>query len=280
MTAARGLLDRLGGRRRLTRAGLLEMLAGLGTEKQITAGEKAMIEGVLEVSQREVHEVMVERSSMVVLSLDDSRERMLSTIIDSGHSRFPVIGENRDEVVGILLAKDLLRAMTETPGDRLEITPLLRPATLIPETKRLDALLDEFRRGRNHLAVVVDEYGGTAGLLTIEDVLEQIVGEIGDEHDLEQAPELVRQEDGSYLVSAKMRIEEFDEQIGSELDTGEFDTVGGLVIHRLGRLPKRGEQVQAGDWLFEVLLADRRRIKRLMVSRTPALREAPGREFG
>ena len=274
MTAARGLLDRLAGRKRLTRAGLLELLAELGSEKQITAGEKAMIEGVLEVSQLEVHEVMVQRSSMVVLNLDDSRERMLSTIIDSGHSRFPVIGENRDEVVGILLAKDLLRAMTESPDDRLEIAPLLRPATLIPETKRLDALLDEFRRGRNHLAVVVDEYGGTAGLLTIEDVLEQIVGEIGDEHDLEQAPELVRQEDGSYLVSAKMRIEEFDEQIGSELDTGEFDTVGGLVIHRLGRLPKRGEQVQAGDWMFEVILADRRRIKRLKVDRAPVLHEA------
>ena len=270
MSATRGLLDRLGGRRRLTRASLLEMLAGLRGERQITAGEKAMIEGVLEVSRREVHEVMVQRSSMVVLGLDDSREQMLATIIDSGHSRFPVIGENRDEVAGILLAKDLLRAMTESPGGRLEIRPLLRPVTLIPETKRLDALLDEFRRGRNHLAVVVDEYGGTAGLLTIEDVLEQIVGEIGDEHDLEQAPELVRQEDGSYLVGAKMRIEEFDQQIGSKLDTGEFDTVGGLVIHRLGRLPRRGEQVRAGDWLFEVMLADHRRIMRLKVSRQPA----------
>ena len=269
MSGARGLLDRLGGRRRLTRTGLLELLADLGSEKEITAGEKAMIEGVLEVSQREVHEVMVQRSSMVVLRLDESREQLLATIISSGHSRFPVIGENRDEVVGILLAKDLLRTLTESPGDTLEIRPLLRPVTLIPETKRLDALLDEFRRGRNHLAVVVDEYGGTAGLLTIEDVLEQIVGEIGDEHDQEQAPELVRQEDGTYLVSAKMRIEEFDEQIGSELDTGEFDTVGGLVIHRLGRLPKRGEQVRAGDWLFEVMLADRRRIKRLKVSGVP-----------
>ncbi len=225
-----------------------------------------MIEGVLEVSRREVHEVMVQRSSMVVLRLEDSRERMLETIIRSGHSRFPVIGENRDEVAGILLAKDVLRAMTESTGDHWQIEPLLRPVTLIPETKRLDALLDEFRRGRNHLAVVVDEYGGTAGLLTIEDVLEQIVGEIGDEHDLQQAPELVRQEDGSYLVSAKMRIEDFDEQVGTKLDTGEFDTVGGLVIHRLGRLPRKGEHIEAGGWRMEVIAADRRRVKRLKVS--------------
>ena len=267
MNATRGFLDRLGVRKRLTREGLLELLGELVGERTISPGEKTMIQRVLEVSRREVHEVMVQRSSMVVLRLDDSREAMLSTIIESGHSRFPVIGDNRDEVVGILLAKDLLRALTESPSDPVEIRPLLRPVTLIPETKRLDALLDEFRRGRNHLAVVVDEYGGTAGLLTIEDVLEQIVGDIGDEHDQEQAPELVRQEDGSYLVSAKMRIEEFDEEIGSAMDTGEFDTVGGLVIHRLGRLPRAGERLQVADWVFEVTAADRRRVKRLKVRR-------------
>lgn len=268
MSGAREFLGRLAGRGRLTRDGLLGMLAELAGVKEITPGEKAMIEGVLEVSRREVHEVMVQRSSMVVLRLEDSREKLLSTIISSGHSRFPVIGENRDEVVGSLLAKDVLRALTDSPEGTLEIKPLLRPVTLIPETKRLDALLDEFLRGRNHLAVVVDEYGGTAGLLTIEDVLEQIVGEIGDEHDPEQAPELVRQDDGRILVSAKMRIEEFDEEIGSELDTGEFDTVGGLVIHRLGRLPRLGDSVEAGGWRFEVVSADRRRVKRLHVSRT------------
>ena len=266
MSGAREFLGRLAGRGRLTRDGLLGLLADLAGVKEITPGEKAMIEGVLEVSRREVHEVMVQRSSMVVLRLDDSREKLLSTIISSGHSRFPVIGENRDEVVGSLLAKDVLRALTDSPEDTLEIKPLLRPVTLIPDTKRLDALLDEVLRGRNHLAVVVDEYGGTAGLLTIEDVLEQIVGEIGDEHDPEQAPELVRQDDGRILVSAKMRIEEFDEEIGSELDTGEFDTVGGLVIHRLGRLPRRGDSVEAGGWRFEVISADRRRVKRLRVS--------------
>lgn len=267
MSGVREFLARLAGRGRLTRDGLLERLAELAGVKEITPGEKAMIEGVLEVSRREVHEVMVQRSSMVVLRLDDSREKLLSTIISSGHSRFPVIGENRDEVIGSLLAKDVLRALTDSPEDKLEIKPLLRPVTLIPETKRLDALLDEFLRGRNHLAVVVDEYGGTAGLLTIEDVLEQIVGEIGDEHDPQQAPELVRQDDGNILVSAKMRIEEFDEEIGSALDTGEFDTVGGLVIHRLGRLPRRGDSVEAGGWRFEVISADRRRVKRLRVSR-------------
>ena len=267
MSGLPGFLGRLAGRQRPSRERLLELLAELGSGKEITPGEKAMIEGVLEVSQREVHEVMVQRSSMVVLRIDDSREQLLATIIGSGHSRFPVIGENRDEVVGILLAKDVLPALTESREQSLEIKSLLRPVTLIPETKRLDDVLDEFRRGRNHLAVVVDEYGGTAGLLTIEDVLEQIVGEIGDEHDLEQAPELVRQDDGSLLVSAKMRIEDFDEEIDSELDTGEFDTVGGLVIHRLGRLPKRGDSVEAGGWRFEVISADRRRVKRLRVSR-------------
>ena len=268
MSAPKGLLGRLAGRRLLTRERLLELLAELGSGKVITPGEKAMIEGVLEVASREVHEVMVQRSSMVILRIDDSREDLLSTIIRSGHSRFPVIGENRDEVVGILLAKDLLPALTGSPEDKLEIQPLLRPVTLIPETKRLDGVLEEFRRGSHHLAIVVDEYGGTAGLLTIEDVLEQIVGEIGDEHDPEQAPELLRQDDGSLLVSAKMRIEDFDEEIGSSLDTGEFDTVGGLVIHGLGRLPKRGDSVNAGEWRFEVISADRRRVKRLLVSRS------------
>ncbi|WP_446830794.1 HlyC/CorC family transporter [Candidatus Foliamicus sp.] len=267
MSGARSLLGRLRGRGRPTRAGIPALLGELRDEGEINAGEKTMIEGVLEVSRREVHEVMVQRSSMVVLRLDDSREQMLSTIIDSGHSRFPVIGDDPDQVVGIILAKDLLRAMTEAPGSRLEIKPLLRPATLIPESKRLDAVLDEFRRGRNHLAVVVDEYGGTAGLLTIEDVLEQIVGEIGDEHDPEQAPELVSQEDGSYRVSAQMRIGDFDEQVGTQLDTGDFDTVGGLVMHRLGRLPRVGERVDAGGWRIEVVAADRRRVKRLKVSR-------------
>ena len=192
-------------------------------------------------------------------------------IIESGHSRFPVIGEDRDEVLGILLAKDLLRYFGSDDDDEVPLRKILRPVAVIPESKRLNALLKEFRASHNHMAIVVDEYGGVAGLLTIEDVLEEIVGEIDDEHDLEEAafirPEGDRNGKPCFSVRALTRIEDFNEFFECELEDEEYDTIGGLVMHELGRLPRRGESVDFGGFTFSVVKADRRRIDSLQVQR-------------
>jgi magnesium and cobalt transporter len=197
---------------------------------------------------------------MVVLEHDAPMAELLRTIVDRGHSRFPVIGEDRDEVLGILLAKDVLRFFVESPGQQLDIEQTLRPVTFIPESKRLDALLQEFRISRNHIAIVVDEYGGTAGLLTIEDVLEQIVGDIDDEHDPEEAEPIQERDGDRYQVLALTRIEDFNEYFGVQMDDLAFDTVGGLVMHEFGRLPRRGESIAIGGIRFEIIQADQRRI--------------------
>lgn len=233
--------------------------------------EHNMIEGVLEVSETQVRDVMIPRSHMVVLEPDQSLDELLGIIIESGHSRFPVIGEDRDEVLGILLAKDLLRYYQEQSAETFDIHNFIRPASVIPESKRLNALLKEFRTSRNHMAIVADEYGGVAGLLTIEDVLEEIVGDIDDEHDIEELEFI--QSDGerdgevSYTVLALTRIEDFNEYFDCELSDEEFDTIGGLVLHELGRLPRRGEQLEYGGFRFRVSKADRRRIDSLQVQR-------------
>ena len=230
-----------------------------------------MLSGVLEVSETQVREVMVPRSQMVVIDIEDEFDDMLKLIVESGHSRFPVIGEDRDEVLGILLAKDLLRYFGSDEAKELTIRKLLRPASVIPESKRLNALLKEFRASHNHMAIVVDEYGGVAGLLTIEDVLEEIVGEIDDEHDQEEA-EYIRPDgdhDGrpSFAVRALTRIEDFNEYFECELEDEEYDTIGGLVLHELGRLPRRGEKIGFGGFEFAVVKADDRRIDALRVQR-------------
>ncbi len=235
--------------------------------------EQAMLKGVLEVAETQVREVMVPRSQMVVIERNQSVDEMLRTIVESGHSRFPVIGEERDEVLGILLAKDLLRHFGRKEPGPLNIEEYLRPAAVIPESKRLNALLKEFRDSHNHMAIVVDEYGGVSGLLTIEDVLEEIVGEIDDEHDPEEA-EFIQpgpERDGrpSWLVRALTRIEDFNEYFGSNLPDDDYDTVGGLVMHELGRLPRRGETLSFGGFEFRVTKADRRRIDTLQVQRQP-----------
>jgi len=219
-----------------------------------------MLEGVLDVAEMQVRDIMIPRSQMVVLERDDEPAELLETIIDSGHSRFPVIGEDRDEVVGILLAKDLLRFFAESSGGRFNIREVLRPAVFIPESKRLNVLLREFRVSHNHMAIVVDEYGGVSGLLTIEDVLEQIVGDIGDEHDPDEISYFQRESEGVYTVRALARIEDFNEEFGTGLSDEEYDTVGGLVISELGRLPRRGEAVDLDGIRFTVLKADRRRV--------------------
>jgi magnesium and cobalt transporter len=247
---------------------ILSFLAECRNRGLLHADELAMLQGVLEVSEAHVREIMIPRSRMVVLRQDESVEDLLKTIVESGHSRFPVIGADRDEVVGILLAKDVLRHFRES-GEKLSLDDLLRPAVFIPESKRLNTLLKEFREGHQHMAVVVDEYGGVSGLATIEDVLEQIVGEIDDEHDPEDVDPIQEVESGRYNVLAQTRIDTFNEYFGCAFEDEEYDTVGGLILHEIGRLPRRGERLDVGGFSFKVTRGDRRRIHALEVTRLP-----------
>ncbi len=228
--------------------------------------ELGMLQGVLGVSESQVRDVMIPRSRMVVLRQDDSADALLGTIVDSGHSRFPVIGADRDEVVGILLAKDVLRHYRDSDAE-FTIDDLLRPAVFIPESKRLSTLLKDFREGHQHMAVVVDEYGGVSGLATIEDVLEQIVGEIDDEHDPEDVDPIQSLDNDRYSVLAQTRIDTFNEYFDTALDDEDYDTVGGLILHELGRLPRRGERLDFDGFSFKVTRGDRRRIHAVEVAR-------------
>ena len=244
------------------------------SEADIDAEEKSMLAGVLEVSETQVRDVMIPRSQMVVIDIDEDFDEIIRVIVESGHSRFPVTGEDRDEVLGILLAKDLLRYFGSDEAKDVPIRKLLRRAVVIPESKRLNALLKEFRDSHNHMAIVVDEYGGIAGLLTIEDVLEEIVGDIDDEHDPEEEDDIRPDGDRDgrpcFAVRALTRVEDFNEFFECELSDEEYDTVGGLVMHELGRLPRRGEKVEFGGFEFSVTKADKRRIDALLVQRHPA----------
>jgi magnesium and cobalt transporter len=247
---------------------LADVLADARDRGLIEADVLAMMEGVLQVSGMQVRDVMVPRSQMVVIQRDEPPERILPIVIESGHSRFPVVGENRDEIAGILLAKDLLRYFAQGGEGQFDIRECLRPAVLIPESKRLNVLLKEFRVSHNHMAIVVDEYGGVSGLLTIEDVLEEIVGEIGDEYDVDEGEGIRKEAERTFTVPALTRIEEFNRTFGTRFADEEFDTIGGLVLHELGCLPRRGESMEIGGLELEVLRADRRRIETLRV-RTP-----------
>jgi magnesium and cobalt transporter len=220
----------------------------------------AMIEGALAVSEMQVRDAMIPRSHMVVIPLDMSLEEFLPLVLESGHSRFPVIGEDRDEVEGILLAKDLLRHYAENSGP-LDLKSLVRPAVVIPESKRLNMLLRDFRASRNHMAIVVDEYGGVSGLITIEDVLEEIVGEIDDEHDEEEEAPIKPLGGSRYQINALSEIEEFNETFGCEFSDAAYDTVGGLLLAEFGRVPEHGEKVTLAErFEFTVTSADNRRI--------------------
>jgi magnesium and cobalt transporter len=250
-----------------TRAGLLEILGDERWDDALEADELTMLRSVLEVADSQVRDVMIPRSHMIVLERDAPKDEVLATITKSGHSRFPVIGEDRDEVVGILLAKDVLSYFITTPDEPFDFERFLRPVTFIPESKRLQPLLKEFRASRNHMAIVVDEYGGTSGLLTIEDVLEEIVGEIDDEHDPLEVEPIQKKDESCFTVRALTRIEEFNAYFDVDLPDEDYDTVGGLVIHELGRMPRRGESVTYGGFSIEVLQADRRRVHTLEVRR-------------
>ncbi|CAK0773161.1 CorC-HlyC family protein YbeX [Gammaproteobacteria bacterium] len=233
-----------------------------------------MIEGVLHVSEDRVRDIMIPRSHMVVIERDASLEEILPLVVESAHSRFPVIGDSRDEVIGILLAKDLLSHLMPNGETPFNVRDILRSVAFIPESKRLSMLLKEFRASHNHMAIVVDEYGGVAGLVTIEDVLEQIVGDIGDEYDGEEDSYIVPQGKNECIVKALTRISDFNEHFGTEFSDEEFDTVGGLVLNAFGRMPRRGESIEMEGLNFKVLGADIRRLHLLLVTRnSPVLSE-------
>ena len=248
---------------------LLQVLHSAYENNLLDADALAMIEGVMQVSEMQAREIMVPRAQMDVVDINDSPERILSFVIETAHSRFPAIDGDRDQVVGILLAKDLLRLCH---GEQVELRDRMRPVVFIPESKRLNVLLKEFRASRNHIAIVVDEYGGVAGLITIEDVLEQIVGDIEDEYDLDHAGDnIIAERPGVYRVKALTEIADFNQVLGTQFADDEYDTVGGLATHAFGRLPKRGESVEIAGYRFQVLRAGSRRLYALRVERlTPA----------
>lgn len=229
----------------------------------------SMLEGVLEVGEMQAREIMVPRSQMVVCQRKQRPEELLPVLLESGHSRFPVIGENRDDVVGILLAKDMLHYFASADQGAFDIREVIRPAYFVPESKRLDVLLKDFRSSRNHMAVVVDEFGGVAGLVTIEDVLEQIVGEIDDEHDFDDDSFFLQQDPTHCTVKALTPIEDFNAYYGTDYSDDEFDTIGGLVVKKFGRLPERGESITINTLVFKVVRADARRVHLLLVTGTP-----------
>lgn len=247
------------------RGQLLEDMREAASRGLLDADSLEMLEGVLEVGDLHVRDIMVPRSQMIVVERDAPPETIVPVVVESGHSRFPVIGDDRDQVVGILLAKDLLRYYAEGGQQDFDIREVVRPAVFVPESKRLNVLLKEFRKNRHHMAIVVDEYGGVAGLVTIEDVMEQIVGDIADEYDVEEDQPIRREGERQYTVRALTRIEEFNDYFGTDFPDSEFDTIGGLVAHAFGRLPRRGETTRIGELEFRVLRADRRRIDALRV---------------
>ena len=248
------------------RAELVEELRTAQGNGLLSGDTLAMVEGAMRVTELNVDDVMVPRAQIVMIPADAELTDIIETVVDSGHSRFPVHGEDKDEILGLLLAKDLLRYVGHS--EEFDIRSILRPAVLIPEAMRLNVLLAEFRRSRNHMALVVDEYGGVAGLVTIEDVLEEIVGEIDDEHDDTDTPNLMcEQAQGEWQVSALTPIDAFNEVVGARFSDEEFDTIGGMVTASFGHLPEVGEDVEIGDYLFSVTAADDRRVQELHVTR-------------
>ena len=224
----------------------------------------AMMEGALLVSDMQVRDIMIPRSEIVFIEEDSKPSKILSKIIECGHSRFPVFDEEHERIVGILLAKDLLSLAIDNADD-FSIREIIRPVAFIPESKRLNVLLREFRSGRNHLAVVVDEYTSISGLVTIEDVIEQIVGEIDDEHDLLEEDNIRKHRDNRYSVKARTGLDEFNEHFGTDWKSDDYETIGGLVISQLGHLPKQGEELEYMEYSFRVLRADRRRVRLVRV---------------
>jgi len=250
-----------------------EWLRDAGGRGALDPDSLHMIEGVLQVSETRVREIMIPRSQMVVISQDATLDEILPLIVGSAHSRFPVVGENRDEVFGLLLAKDLLgelfrRSLFSHDSEEIpfQVRDLLRPVAFVPESKRLGMLLKEFRARRSHMAIVVNEYGGVSGLVTIENVLEQIVGDIGDEHDNEEDDYIIPQANKHCLVNALARICDFNEHFETHFNDEDFDTIGGLILSAFGRMPRKGEQITMEGLTFKVMRADVRRLYLVQVS--------------
>jgi magnesium and cobalt transporter len=244
---------------------LVELLHAAYQKSLLDADALSMIEGVLQVSEIQVRDIMIPRSQMDVIDITDPPEKFIPYVIETAHSRFPVIEENKDDIIGILLAKDLLRYYA---GEDFNVRDMLRPVVFIPEAKRLNVLLKEFRSNRNHIAVVVDEYGGVAGMVTIEDVLEQIVGDIEDEYDFDETEDnIIRDSQGRYRVKALTEIVDFNEALGTDFSDEEFSTIGGLVVSKFGHLPKRGEHISFDNLNFTVLRADSRRLHSLIIEK-------------
>jgi len=245
---------------------LVTLLRSSFDHNLLDADALAMIEGVLQVSEMQARDIMIPRAQMDVIDVSESPDKFIPLVIETGHSRFPVIEENRDHVIGILLAKDLLRYYAGE--EEFNVRDMLRPAVFIPESKRLNVLLKDFRNNRNHIAIVVDEYGGVAGLVTIEDVLEQIVGDIEDEYDFDETEDdIITDKGGTWRVKATTEIAKFNETFGTAYSDEEHDTIGGLVLSHLGHMPKRGEQIALDNMNFRVLRADSRRLHLLLVEK-------------
>jgi magnesium and cobalt transporter len=238
----------------------------------LDADALSMMEGVIQVSERQVREIMIPRAQMDVIDISQPPEKFIPFVIETAHSRFPVIEGDKDNIVGILLAKDLLRYYA---GEKFDVRDMLRPAVFVPESKRLNVLLRDFRSNHNHIALVVDEYGGVCGMVTIEDVLEQIVGDIEDEYDFDEDEDnLISDGAGSWRVKAETEIADFNEALGTNFDDDEYDTVGGLVLKAAGQLPKRGDRITVADLVFTILRADSRRLYSLQVE-SSQLKEVP-----
>lgn len=242
---------------------LIELLHA-SFEKSLLDGDAlAMIEGVLQVSETQVRDVMIPRSQMDVIDITQKPEEFIPFVIETAHSRFPVIDDDKNDIIGILLAKDLLRYYA---GEDFDVRDMLRPVVFIPESKRLNVLLKEFRSNRNHIAIVVDEYGGVAGMITIEDVLEQIVGDIEDEYDFDETEDnIIQDTKGRYRVKALTEIADFNEAFGTDFSDEEFSTIGGLVVSKFGHLPKRGEIININNLQFTALRTDSRRLHSILI---------------
>jgi magnesium and cobalt transporter len=251
---------------------LIELLHSAYERNLLDADALSMMEGVIQVSERQVREIMLPRAQMDVIDISQPPEEIIPYVIEAAHSRFPVTDGDKDNIIGILLAKDLLRYYA---GEEFDVRDMLRPAVFVPESKRLNVLLRDFRSNRNHIALVVDEYGGVCGMVTIEDVLEQIVGDISDEYDFDEDEDnIIRQDDAHWRVKADTEIADFNAVLGTDFSDDNCDTVGGLVLKAAGQLPKRSEIIQLGEWQFTVLRADSRRLHSLLVERNLAYQDS------
>ncbi|HAC87880.1 MAG TPA: magnesium/cobalt efflux protein [Gammaproteobacteria bacterium] len=247
---------------------LLELLRNAEQDQVLDADALGIIEGALQVSSMQVRDIMIPRSQLVIVSAKLLPNEIIELVTKASHSRFPVTGENVDNVIGILLAKDLLPLILKEETGKLDIKDVVRPATFVPESKRLNVLLKEFRETRQHMAIVIDEYGSVSGAVTIEDVLEQIVGEIEDEYDVDDESHIKKFDEENYIVKALTPVDEFNEYFGTQFSNQEFTTLGGLVLQQIGHIPERGETINIGPFLVTVLNADSRQIKLLKVTST------------